>query len=318
MTRFSVLALLVVSLLALTGCGNGDDPVAPTVPTTVTTGNVAVTQNVVLPAGSVSTASLREATFWREFALRIGATDYAPTSYTTNTDGSVTLVFSLLLAKSTLGSTWTESTKIISNVQLIEGGQPILTLAGLVGNDQAATLSTTPTPNSVTIALSTNTDGGITYTVTAGSSYVTGVTSPITAASDLLYVEKITYQKGADWLTLTASSTDVPYSGTTFKVYFNTAVANATTSWDIYVLNTATNMYFNLNSTNNSALFTVTAATESGKTVLTVVVVGDATHKLRASQPYKVTLKAGNSLTRADKSTVKLTTDITRTFTTGS
>ncbi|RCK79303.1 MAG: hypothetical protein OZSIB_0174 [Candidatus Ozemobacter sibiricus] len=313
MVRVGLLLVLVLTLFVATGCGNGDDkPITP-VPTTVTRDVVSFTQSFVMPLSSVSTpaTSLRGQTWWQEFALRINGTDYPPSTFTVDASANppmVTLTFTLTLSKTTLGTVWNESTKTLSSIQLVEGGQVIATINATKANDQAANVTAIPVP--VVAKYSVSADR-VTVSLISGTG--TPVSS-IPTASDTLFLEKVTYLKNNVEYPLASGVADVPSVGTTFKLYFNTAVIN-TTNWTATVVNTDSNISFQLNSGTpaDAALFTVTPIVVGGKSVITVVVNGDATRKLKANANYRVTLTS-STIARADKPLVAFPSNLTRTF----
>lgn len=308
--------LLVVVLclagLVCAGCGGDSGSDNPAAATTVTSTNVTLSQSFVIPSAAISVASIRAATYWKEFYLKINGVEYAPSTYTANTTAStITLTWTRTFTKTELGTAWDSTNKYITNVQLIEGGQPILTLNYVYANDQATTESGTPTEVPAVITLTPDTTtGGLVVSVTSGTA---SATTLITSGSDTLYLEAIYYTKSTGTLaTLTSDVTDVPAPNATFTLYFNTVVASATDNWSISVTNTTTNVTFTLTSTSDSGLFSVTPTTSGSRTILTIGVVGNSSKKLDFSTNYKVTLNS-TSLVRADKTSIKFGS-VTRTF----
>lgn len=312
MIRSGLLFLLVVSLVVATGCGNGDDKPVTLVPTTVTRDVVSFTQSFVMPQSTVNTnGSLRGQTWWQDFALRINGIDYAPSTYTIDATAQppmVTLTFALTLNKNALGTVWNESNKTLTGIQLIEGGQPILTINATKGNDQATT--STGTPATVVTKFSISADR-VTITLISGTGTPVQV---ITTASDTLFLEKVTYLKNNVEYILASGVTDVPSSGTTFKLYFNTEVINHTT-WTATVTNIDSTRSFQLDSgvPADRDLFIVTPTVMGGKSVMTVVVHGYAGRQLKGNTNYRVTLTS-SEIARKDKPTVTFPANVTRTF----
>ena len=314
---FVFVACICLTTLFVAGCGNGDDPIGPGTSNTVTTNQVAFTQNYVIPGPTIALTSIRQATYWRDFSLRINGVDYPPSTYSIDNSGStpmVTLVFALALDKTVLGKSWNDSTKTLSDIQLVEGGQPIVTVTSMTGNDRALTSAGSPTPTTVTFTLSLDPATlGLVVTVTSGTAQAATL---IPTGNDTLFLEAVYYTKNGQLATLTASVADVPAPLATFTLYFNTIVTNATDSWKCTVTNMdKPSATFHLNSGPNSGLFSVSSVTSGGRSVVTVNVIGDSTKRLRTNTNYKVALTS-SSIRRADKPSVTFGS-LTRTFKTG-
>lgn len=314
----SWLMVLVIGMLTLglTGCGSTDDPIPPLSGGTVSTSYAAVNTSFRIPGPAVVLTSLRAATFWKDFVLKVGNLSLVPTDYSVDSSTNPTtivLFFNKIFSKAELGASWDETTKKILNAQLIEGGQPIANISSIPASDQSSSASGIPVANSVVFALSADTvTGGLKVTVVSGGGQATTL---IPTASDALFIEGITYRRSnGTTATLTADTADVPTQAPTFTVGFNTVVVSPTSSWIIEVKSLTSGSIFTLTSSSDASLFQVAHRVVDSKSFIDLTVIGNASKRLVSGRQYQVTLKS-TSIARSDKTSVTFNNaSVVRTF----
>ena len=333
MKKTFLIILMALISFWISGCGESEEdaydfwlfpttntPVMPTASgtaTSTTTTNVTLSQNFLIPSPALALSSIRMATYWKEFFLNVNNIEFGPSTYSVNSAVSpsiVTLFFSKTFTKTQLGSSWNETAKTVSNIKLVEGGQPILIINSTLANDQASSSSGIPVAKTSVFTLSPDlTTGGLIVAVSSGTA---SATSLILTGSDTLFIESIYYTKSGQLATLSADVTDVPAPLATFTLLFNTLIANATNSWTFEVTNLDTNKTISLNSVSDANLFQTGTTTNNSRSVLRIGLTGNG-KTLKTNTNYKVKMTA-TSIVRADKPTVRFTTTVTRTFKTGS
>jgi len=312
-----VLVIAVLSL-GMTGCGSGDDPIPSLGGGTVSTSYAAVNTSFRIPGPAVTLTSLRAATFWKDFVLKVGNLTLIPTDYSIDSGtnpSTVVLYFNKTFTKSELlaGNAWDEAGKKILNAQLIEGGQPIANISSIPANDQSTSASGIPTANSVVFRLSADAvTGGLLVTTDSGGGQATSL---IPTASDALFIEGITYRRSiGTTATLTADTADVPALTPTFSVAFNTVVVSPTSSWIIEVKSLTSGSTFTLTSSADASLFQVAHRVVDNKSIIDLTVIGNSSKRLVSGRQYQITLKS-TSVARSDKTSVTFSNAaVVRTF----
>ncbi|MFZ2957537.1 MAG: hypothetical protein WA705_11650 [Candidatus Ozemobacteraceae bacterium] len=305
--------LILITILAANGCNDGIGV------DSVTTSYVAMGVSFLMPSSRIASANVKGATYWKDFTLRINGTEYTPASIATNsTSATATIQFTQTFTKTTLGVAWNETAKTISNVDLLEGGQAIVSIATLSANDQSANSSTIPSANTVVFQLVRNaTSGGLDLTIISG---LASAASLITYGNQSLYIEAINYLTSSGALaTLSADVTNVPYPSATFTFHFSNVIASAASGWMFEMTDLTTGSTFTLTDANRE-LAIATPTSGSGpfgsSSVVTISLIGSGTaHELQASHKYTMSI-VNTSLCRADNVFTKFTNAILRTFTT--
>lgn len=305
--RHSWLVLLLIGTLTIgsLGCGSGDDPIPPLGGGTVSTSYAAVTTSFRVPGPAVTLTSLRAATYWKEFVLKIGNLTLTPTDYSVDSStnpSTIVLIFNRTFTKAELGANWDETSKKIINAQLVEGGQPIANISSIPANDQSSSSSGIPVATTVVFALSTDTvTGGLKVTTVSGGG---AATSLVPTASDALFIEGITYRRSnGTTATFTNDVADVPTQLPSFSILFNTVITSPSASWIIEVKSLTSGAAFTLTSSADASLFTVGHRVVDNKSVVDITVLGNSSKKLVSGRQYQITLKS-TSIARADKTTV--------------
>ncbi|MBF0500265.1 MAG: hypothetical protein HQM09_09035 [Candidatus Riflebacteria bacterium] len=313
MRRLLCLLFALLIFITSSGCSDGVGVAS------VTTSYVAMGASFLMPASRIAMANVKGSTYWKDFTLRINGTDYPPSSVATDsTSATATINFAQTFAKTTLGAAWSETAKTINNVELVEGGQTVVSIAMLSANDQAPHASTMPLANTVVFQLVRDaTTGGLILTTLSGTA---SATSPITSGAQSLYLEAINYiASGGALATLSADVTDVSYPTASFTLHFSNVVASATSGWLFSMTDVTSGNLFTLSDANGELAIAnpILASGPFGScSIVTISLIGSGTaHQLLPSHKYTMSI-VNTSLCRADSISTKLTNAILRTFTT--